>query len=522
MDAVAVQIANTFQFGSGAKGRRGEAYHGHGKGPQGHGFPPRLEDNPDDWPCPCGLKVWARKTECPQCHGQRPMKGLEVKVQTTTHGSQPPQTQQAVGTEEDAAKVEEAKKRGQLKHIAKTIAGWPEDQKDGDFFKSMQKEAEALKASLVSSQPTDMQLLGAKEEVNATKRRVLKSEKKRDQAVKDLTIAKDEVAASRASNTAAVERLEVLEKAITAMAAGPLAEPIVTQQELEALKQMRAAKAKAGAGGEEAYRMTMAGIADWYGSDQHLQVRGRAPSAPATPEAGPGAATPRPPAAGEGMRTPTPRPATEVSPGRGTPGDPRRLGPAVEAQPAGRKRGPSEEAEAFHRKQEASLAGADMEVDQLAQAAAVPGCMTQPGEQSPKPMELDGGEGKDLSQEEQDLWARSERAREEELGLEAAARLSTAKEEAAAQEAAQGTGTAGKGRSAKEEKAARRASSRSPYRKRNEEEEGDPKALETVSEEAEAEAERKKIPSDNEEEEEEEPKETDPTPPEGGPPQDAF
>ena len=216
MDAVAVQIANTFQFGSGAKGRRGEAYHGHGKGPQGHGFPPRLEDNPDDWPCSCGLKVWARKTECPQCHGQRPMKGLEVKVQTTTHGSQPPQTQQAVGTEEDAAKVEEAKKRGQLKHIAKTIAGWPEDQKDGDFFKSMQREAEALKASLVSSQPTDMQLLGAKEEVNATKRRVLKSEKKRDQAVKDLTTAKDEVAASRASNTAAV--LEALEAATSSLA----------------------------------------------------------------------------------------------------------------------------------------------------------------------------------------------------------------------------------------------------------------------------------------------------------------
>jgi hypothetical protein len=159
-----------------------------------------------------------------------------------------------------------------------------------------------------------------------------------------------------------------------------------------------------------------------------------------------------------------------------------------------------------------------MEVDQPAQAAAVPGSMTQPGEQSPKPMELDGGEGKALSQEEQEQWARSERAREEELGLEAAARLATAKEEAAAQGAAQGTVPAGKGRSPKEEKAARRAASRSPYRKRDEEEEVDPTALETVSEEADG----KKVPTDNEEEEEEDPKETDPALPEGGPPRDAF
>eukprot|EP00972_Heterocapsa_arctica_P033832 4979593-Heterocapsa_arctica.AAC.1 len=55
-------------------------------------------------------------------------------------------------------------KRSQLKHIAKTLAGWPEDQRDNDIFRSIQKEAEALKAALVSSQPTDMQLLGAKEE----------------------------------------------------------------------------------------------------------------------------------------------------------------------------------------------------------------------------------------------------------------------------------------------------------------------------------------------------------------------
>ena len=164
MDAVAVQIANSIQFGSGGKGRRGETFLGKGKGAQGSGFATRQEDNPDDWPCPCGLKVWARKPECPVCKQKRP-RALEVKEQFATQGSHPPPTQQAVGTEEDAVKAEEARKRGQLKHIAKTIAGWPEDQKDGAIFKSMQKEAEILKAGLVSAQPSDTQLLGAKEEV---------------------------------------------------------------------------------------------------------------------------------------------------------------------------------------------------------------------------------------------------------------------------------------------------------------------------------------------------------------------
>jgi hypothetical protein len=300
------------------------------------------------------------------------------------------------------------------------------------------------------------------------------------------------------------------------MAAGPLEEPIVTQQELEALKQMRAAKAKAGTGGGEAYKTAMAGIADWYGSDQQPQERGRVASAPATPEAAPGSFTPRPLAAGEGTRTPIPKPDSAGSPGQGPPGDLRRLGPAAEAQPAGRKRGPAEEAEDYQRKEEANLSGAAMEVDPLAEAAAVPGNMTQPGEQAPKPMDLDGGEGGALSQDEQDQWDRSELARAKELGLEVAGKLAAAKEEAAALAAAQGTLSPGKVRSPKEEKAARRAASRSPYRKRDEEGEVDPTTLETVSEEADG----KKVPTDDEGEEEEDPKATDPAQPEGSPPRD--
>eukprot|EP00972_Heterocapsa_arctica_P098079 14470056-Heterocapsa_arctica.AAC.1 len=65
MEAVASQIAIGFQFGSGGKGRRGETYQGKGKGPSSTGSFKKQMENPDDWPCPCGLTVWARKDFCP-------------------------------------------------------------------------------------------------------------------------------------------------------------------------------------------------------------------------------------------------------------------------------------------------------------------------------------------------------------------------------------------------------------------------------------------------------------------------
>eukprot|EP00972_Heterocapsa_arctica_P055877 8242142-Heterocapsa_arctica.AAC.1 len=78
-----------------------------------------------------------------------------------------------------------------------------------------------------------MQLLNAQEEVNTTRRRFLKSEGKRDKAFKEVTIAKDEVAASRAANESAVTKLDKLEKAIKALTEHPKEEPIVTDEELE-------------------------------------------------------------------------------------------------------------------------------------------------------------------------------------------------------------------------------------------------------------------------------------------------
>jgi hypothetical protein len=127
-------------------------------------------------------------------------------------------------------------------------------------------------------------------------------------------------------------------------------------------------------------------------------------------------------------------------------------------------------------------------------------------------MELDGGDGSALTQEEQEQWDQSELARAAELGKELADKLTASQEEAAAREAEKGKGSPGKGRTTKEEKAARRAQ-RSPYRKQGEEE-GSP-LLEAVQEEAGS----KKIPSDAEDEDEDE-AEADPPDPSVGPPQE--
>ena len=133
-----------------------------------------------------------------------------------------------------------------------------------------------------------------------------------------------------------------------------------------------------------------------------------------------------------------------------------------------------------------------MELEPPTAAAPVPGAMTQPEEQQAKPMELDGGDGSALTQEEQEQWDRSELARAAELGKELADKLTAAKEEAAAKEASKGIGSPGKARSPKEEKVARRAL-RSPYKKKEGDEE-DPPPLESVREEADS----RKVPSDEE------------------------
>eukprot|EP00972_Heterocapsa_arctica_P108632 15996560-Heterocapsa_arctica.AAC.1 len=59
------------------------------------------------------------------------------KEQEVPAGGQAPPPQQAVGTEgevKDVNKADNAKKRNQLRFIAKTITAWPEDAKDSAIF----------------------------------------------------------------------------------------------------------------------------------------------------------------------------------------------------------------------------------------------------------------------------------------------------------------------------------------------------------------------------------------------------
>jgi hypothetical protein len=503
MDAVAVQIANSFQFGSGGKGRRGETFQGKGKGASTLTYSTKQEDNPDDWFCQdCGLKVWARKRDCPKCASTRADRTPEVKEQINLPGSTSTATQQPVGTEGDTDKAEEAKKRAQLKHLAKTIAGWPEDNRDSAIYRSIQKEAEDLKLALTTSQPTDMQLLGAKEEVNATRRRIIKSEKKVLVATKDLTTAKDEVAASRASNTSAVERLEALEKAIKALSAEHPEETIVTNDEREVLRQMRDIRSgKAGPAERAAYQQSMAVL--FHEGAGHPE--GAIPTrkmAPVTPQGAPAT-----PGRKETPVTPqgTPAGAAPLSP------SPLKLAPAEGDAQGGKKRGAAEDADVFQREQELARTGVAMEQEAFAAAAPVPGAMTQPEAQAPKPMELDGVDGSPFSPEEQEQWDELERVRAADLGRELAASLTTAKEEAAAKEASRDAGSPGKARTPKQEKMARRLAGRSPYKKR-EDEEGDSPSLPSVTEEADA----SKAPSEGEGEDAE-----DPDPPEEAAPEGA-
>ena len=150
-----------------------------------------------------------------------------------------------------------------------------------------------------------------------------------------------------------------------------------------------------------------------------------------------------------------------------------------------------------------------MDQDPPIAAAPVPGDLTQPGTQDPKPMEVDGAARGPLTQEEQEQWDALEQARAADLGMEMAAELTTAKEEAAAKGAPRDVASPGVARSPNKDRIARRAAGRSPYKKR-EDEEGDGPSLAPVREEAEA----AKVPSDGEGEDEEDPEQPEDAKPE--------
>ncbi len=140
--------------------------------------------------------------------------------------------------EAEAQSADQTRKSGQFKYIAKIIENWPIAVKDSPSFKIRQQEAEELKTAVVSEQPRDRQLLGAKEDVNTARRRVMKAEGKQDKATKDLTVAKDEVAAAHSAHDTAEAQLETLQKALKTLVI-PKEEPKLTKEEVDLLKRIR-------------------------------------------------------------------------------------------------------------------------------------------------------------------------------------------------------------------------------------------------------------------------------------------
>eukprot|EP00972_Heterocapsa_arctica_P113988 16440114-Heterocapsa_arctica.AAC.1 len=102
MEAVASQLASSFQFGSGGIGRWGEVFQGKGRPPISPGPFRKQVESPDDWQCDCGYVVWARRPHCPKCSAAKregdwvagPGKTSATKEQEATAAGQqapPPQ-----------------------------------------------------------------------------------------------------------------------------------------------------------------------------------------------------------------------------------------------------------------------------------------------------------------------------------------------------------------------------------------------------------------------------------------------
>eukprot|EP00972_Heterocapsa_arctica_P066648 9835064-Heterocapsa_arctica.AAC.1 len=123
LEAVVLQLANSFQLGSGTisggMGRRGDGFQGKGRPPLLAGQYRKQVENPEDWQCEYGYIVWTKRPHCPKCTAARvdgecpspqvsPGKPTAAKEQEATAGGQRTQPPQEVGTEGDAKEVTKA------------------------------------------------------------------------------------------------------------------------------------------------------------------------------------------------------------------------------------------------------------------------------------------------------------------------------------------------------------------------------------------------------------------------------
>jgi hypothetical protein len=419
-------------LGSGGKGRMQGTGQGSGKGPQPSGQYWQQPEYPENWKCPCGYYVWPRKTICPKCEEPRvqdtkvvgPTKGQGASSQ----GLKERPGQAAPGTlEEDKEELKAltAKRKIQIKAINKTLADWPGGGRDSAAYAALRQEEEALTAALLADQPTDIQLLTAKEQVNATRRKILKSEAKRDKAQVEADSVSKELEASRAAHDVAESRLDKMEAAFKVLTVTPKEEPGITEEEQEMLKKVRLIRiAYAGDLGSLDYQQAIADIIPKSGPGQGAA---EAPKAIAAhPGQGSWAArtTPQGRAAGgaeaqgDGQGTPsraggTARPATIPTPARGS----------TEEGSAHKKRGAELGPAGLKTKEEAELQGTAME-DVRGDAPQGPWPPLQDEPQDVIPMDLTGGE--DFSAKEVEAWEKSKTERAKERDMEAAAGLASA------------------------------------------------------------------------------------------------
>ncbi len=155
----------------------------------------------------------------------------------------PSQTEQ-VKVEDDkdeasAMKALAAKRKAQIKAINKTLADWPGGGKDSVAYAAMRQEEEALTAAILADQPTDIQLLTAKEQVNLARRKILKSEAKRDAAQVEADTGAEELKASRTAHDLAESRLDKMQATFKDLTVTPKEEPGITEEEQDMLKKVR-------------------------------------------------------------------------------------------------------------------------------------------------------------------------------------------------------------------------------------------------------------------------------------------
>jgi hypothetical protein len=268
--ALASQCLGSLQPPAGRAWRK-EEIEASTKGFQAMGHYRKQPDGKENWICTCGYPVWARKEACPRCQGPKLTPGREnagpasrpgAGLQETRRPAQREEAPQEEGTGEKAegdTQAELTRKRQLLSFIAVKIEGWPTSIRSSQSLAILHQEAEDLKAALGEERPTVGQLLGAKEDVNSARRKIMRAEGKRDKANLELSAAKKVVAKAHLAHDAAEAQLEAAQRAQEAPVSPSKSD--FTKEDWSILKRIRSmAAGNAGPPGGKPYLQALAEV----------------------------------------------------------------------------------------------------------------------------------------------------------------------------------------------------------------------------------------------------------------------